>query len=223
LEAADAPVLQLKPSAVFGFKVPKARRKSESGKILRLRDLFPRLATPYAAAWGTQSIPASFHLQQTQIGIFSMSSTGQTYRGQPFVGGKAAAEFLRDMTAGMSHEERLAQVRWLARLMDDNFRVPGTRLRFGWDSVLGFFPGLGDVLTSAISLIIVHHAWQTGASKLTLTRMLANVGVDFVVGAIPFLGDLFDFAFKANRRNARLLEQHFGRQAKRGIRSRSAW
>jgi hypothetical protein len=67
----------------------------------------------------------------------------------------------------MSHEQRLAHIRGLARLMDDNFGVPGTSLRFGWDWVLGLFPGLGDVLTSAISLLIVLHAWQTGASKLT--------------------------------------------------------
>jgi hypothetical protein len=125
---------------------------------------------------------------------------------------RGPADYLRDFTAGMSHEERLAQVRWFANLMDDAFRVPGTPLRFGWDSVLGLFPGLGDVLTSALSLLIVYHAWQTGASKLTLARMLGNVGLDFAIGAIPFLGDLFDFAFKANRRNARLLEQHLNRQ-----------
>ena len=53
------------------------------------------------------------------------------------------------------------------RCLDDKFRLPRTPLRFGWDSVLGLFPGLGDVLTSAIPLLIVHHAWQTGASKLT--------------------------------------------------------
>jgi hypothetical protein len=137
----------------------------------------------------------------------------------PWSRGRGPAEIFREYTAGMSHEQRLAQVRWLARLMDDNFAVPGTNLRFGWDSVLGLFPGFGDVLTSAISLLIVHHAWQTGASKFTLTRMLGNVGVDFVVGAIPFLGDLFDFAFKANRRNARLLEQHLHKQAARGGRA----
>ena len=116
---------------------------------------------------------------------------------------RGPADYLRDYTAGMSHEQRLAQVKWLANLMDDAFRIPGTPLRFGWDSVLGLFPGLGDVLTSALSLLIVHHAWQTGASKFTLARMLGNVGVDFVVGAIPFLGDLFDFVWKANRKNAR--------------------
>jgi hypothetical protein len=126
---------------------------------------------------------------------------------------RAAADYLRNMTSGMTHQERLAQVRWLAGMMDDAFHVPGTRLRFGWDTILGLFPGLGDVLTSALSLLIVHHAWQTGASKLTLARMLGNVGVDFVVGAVPFIGDLFDFVWKANRKNARLLEQHLHRQS----------
>jgi Domain of unknown function (DUF4112) len=96
--------------------------------------------------------------------------------------------------------------------MDDAFRVPGTPIRFGWDSILGLFPGLGDVLTSIISLLIVHHAWQTGASTFTLARMVGNVGADFLIGSVPFVGDLFDVAFKANRRNARLLEQHLKRR-----------
>jgi Domain of unknown function (DUF4112) len=116
----------------------------------------------------------------------------------------------------MSHQERLAQVRWLARMLDDNFSIPGTRIHFGWDSVLGFIPGLGDVAGTALALLIVRHAWQTGASKLTLTHMLGNVAADFAIGAIPLVGNLFDFAFKANRRNARLLERHFdSRTAKR--------
>jgi hypothetical protein len=96
--------------------------------------------------------------------------------------------------------------------MDDRYVVPGTRVRFGWDSILGLFPGLGDALTSIISLLIVHHAWQTGASPLTLARMIGNVAADFLLGSVPFVGDLFDVAFKANRRNARLLEQHLKRQ-----------
>lgn len=141
----------------------------------------------------------------------------------PWTRGRAGAEHFRNVTAGMSHAERLAQVKWLANMLDDRFGVPGTNLRFGWDSLLGLFPGLGDVLTSALSLLIVHHAWQTGASKFMLTRMLGNVAVDFLVGAIPFIGDVFDFAFKANRRNARLLEQHLKRQpeTKRAARPRA--
>jgi uncharacterized protein DUF4112 len=146
-----------------------------------------------------------------------VSSTGQTYGARMDAGmySRAAVDFLRDYTAGTSHEQRLVQVKWLASMMDDNFRVPGTNLRFGWDSVLGLFPGLGDVLSGAISLLIVHHAWQTKASPLTLARMMGNVGADFAVGAIPFVGDLFDFVFKANRKNARLLERHLTRQAEK--------
>ena len=93
-------------------------------------------------------------------------------------------------------------------MMDDQFRVPGSNLRFGLDFLLGLFPGLGDAVTSVISLLIVHHAWQSGASKLTLARMLGNVGVDFLIGSVPLFGDLFDAAWKANRKNARLLEAH---------------
>jgi hypothetical protein len=126
--------------------------------------------------------------------------------------GESAVEFLSGLTSRMSHEERLEQVRWLAGLMDDRYVVPGTRVRFGWDSILGLFPGLGDALTSIISLLIVHHAWQIGASPLTLARMIGNVAADFLLGSVPFVGDLFDVAFKANRRNARLLEQHLKRQ-----------
>src|SRR5262245_47166274 len=88
-----------------------------------------------------------------------------------WAGGTAAAAYLLETGAGMSHEERLAQVRWLARMLDDNFSIPGTRIRFGWDSVLGVIPGFGDVAGTALALLIVHHAWQTGASKLTLARM----------------------------------------------------
>jgi hypothetical protein len=129
-------------------------------------------------------------------------------RAETLGGATASAAFLRDLGAGMSHQERLAQVRWLAYMLDDNFCIPGTRIRFGWDSVIGFIPGLGDVAGTALALLIVRHAWQTGASKLTLTRMLGNVAADFAIGAIPLIGNLFDFAFKANRRNAHLLEQH---------------
>ena len=69
--------------------------------------------------------------------------------------GKSAAQFWRDYSTKLTHEQRLAQVRFIARMMDDQFRVPGTKLRFGLDLVLGLFPGLGDVVTSAISLFIV--------------------------------------------------------------------
>jgi Domain of unknown function (DUF4112) len=147
-----------------------------------------------------------------------MSDRANVYGDQAF---RAATQFLRVDNAEISHEERLAQAKWLANLMDSNFSLPGTPLRFGWDSVLGLFPGVGDAITSAISLMIVHHAWQTKASPLTLARMLGNVGVDFVIGAIPIVGDLFDLAFKANRKNARLLERHLERLVEKERASRA--
>ena len=145
-----------------------------------------------------------------EVGVLqTMSSSEQVFGRAWAYGGarsKSAAEFWRDYSKGLTHEQRLAQVRFIARMMDDQFRVPD--LRFGLDFLLGLFPGLGDAVTSIISLLIVHHAWQSGASKLTLARMLGNVGIDFLVGSVPLFGDVFDFAWKANRKNARLLEAH---------------
>jgi hypothetical protein len=136
-----------------------------------------------------------------------MSGSDYAYRrGQS--GAAFAADFIGGLTEGMTAQERLSQVQFLARIMDDQFLVPGTNFRFGWDTILGLFPGIGDALTSVISLLIVHHARQTGASPLLLARMIGNVGVDFLLGSIPLVGEAFDFAWKANRKNARLLEQH---------------
>jgi hypothetical protein len=150
----------------------------------------------------------------------TMSSTeqifGQAWQGAGSRGNAAAAaEFLRKFNSGLTHRQRLEQVRFIANLMDHRFVIPGTGLRFGLDAVIGLLPGFGDVITTAISLLIVHHAWQSGASKFTLARMLGNVGIDFVVGVVPLFGDLFDFVFKANRKNMRLLEAHLvSREAK---------
>jgi hypothetical protein len=94
--------------------------------------------------------------------------------------------------------------------MDEQFRIPGTRIRFGWDPIIGLLPGVGDVLTSAISLVILHHSWRLGMPFFLLLRMLGNIGVDLVLGIVPVAGDAFDIAWKANRKNARLLKQWQG-------------
>lgn len=90
----------------------------------------------------------------------------------------------------------------LAEQMDSAFRIPGTKIRFGWDSILGLAPGVGDAATTIVALAPVAAAYRHGAGRWLLARMLSNVMIDATIGAIPLLGDVFDVFFKANRRNA---------------------
>jgi hypothetical protein len=102
----------------------------------------------------------------------------------------------------------IQRVRAIATLLDDALPIPGTKLRFGIDPLVGLVPGLGDLLGGAASAYIILEAARAGAPSPVLLRMAMNVGIDTLVGAIPFVGDLFDFAWKSNTRNARLLGQH---------------
>ncbi|MCY7378703.1 MAG: DUF4112 domain-containing protein, partial [Gemmatimonadaceae bacterium] len=104
----------------------------------------------------------------------------------------------------------LARARALTRLLDSAARVPGTSFRFGLDPVLGLIPGLGDVAGAALSGYVVILASRLGAPKSVLVRMLGNVAIDTVAGAMPVVGDLFDAAWKSNTRNLALLERHVG-------------
>jgi hypothetical protein len=102
----------------------------------------------------------------------------------------------------------LRQLDLLARWMDSAFQLPGTKIRFGFDALIGLIPGLGDTATSLVSLYILHVASQRGVSRLTMARMAANIMVDFVIGSIPAVGDLFDVYWKSNQMNVELLRQH---------------
>jgi hypothetical protein len=93
----------------------------------------------------------------------------------------------------------------LAHLLDDWFRIPGTSVRFGLDGLIGLVPGFGDVLAGLASTILIVAAWFRGVPYITLVRMVVNLGIDVIVGAVPFLGDAFDIAWKANRRNYALM------------------
>lgn len=101
----------------------------------------------------------------------------------------------------------LTQVRRLAQVLDNSIPLPGG-YRIGWDAVLGLIPGLGDGAGALLSTYIVLQAVRLGASREVLVRMLGNVAMEALVGTVPFLGDIFDAAFKANVRNVRLLEGH---------------
>jgi hypothetical protein len=108
---------------------------------------------------------------------------------------------------------RLARLRKLAWLIDNSFGLPGTRFRFGLNSVIGLLPVGGDAVLGALSLYIIYEAAQLGVPRHKLLRMLANVGVEVFGGSIPIIGDLFDMALKANLRNLRIIEDHlWGRQ-----------
>ncbi len=100
---------------------------------------------------------------------------------------------------------------FLSHLLDDYFRVPGTPIRFGLDGIVGFIPGIGDVMGGVASCIIIVAAWLRGVSYVTITRMVVNVGIETLVGSVPVLGNLFDIGWKANRRNYALLTQSLGR------------
>ena len=95
-------------------------------------------------------------------------------------------------------------------LLDEAVRIPGTGIRFGLDGIIGLVPGLGDVLAGLLSLVIPLAAWIRGVPYITLARMAVNIGVGVLVGTIPVLGDIFDIAWKPNRRNYRLLCLHLG-------------
>ncbi|MFM7363421.1 MAG: DUF4112 domain-containing protein [Cuspidothrix sp.] len=102
---------------------------------------------------------------------------------------------------------RLKRLRQLSRLLDDIVNIPGTKVGIGLDPIIGLLPLCGDVLGLLLSLYIIIESAQLGVSKATLGRMVINVIIDCLVGAIPMLGDLFDFAWKANNYNIILLEE----------------
>ena len=93
----------------------------------------------------------------------------------------------------------------LSSYLDGFFLVPGTDWRFGFDALIGLIPNVGDSLTSLASFYILVAGVRYGVPKITLLRMAFNIGLDYLVGSIPFLGDAFDFFWKANSRNMDLI------------------
>ena len=112
----------------------------------------------------------------------------------------------------MTLDADIAHLDRLAHRMDSLFRVPGTQIRVGLDSILGLVPGVGDALALAPAGYILWKAHQHGAPRRTLARMAANTGIDTLIGSIPLIGDLFYVGFKANRRNVALLKEHLERK-----------
>jgi hypothetical protein len=108
------------------------------------------------------------------------------------------------MTDSYSTLQRLDK---LAALLDARWKIPGTDIRFGLDSLIGLIPGIGDAATALISLYLMGEAKAAGASNKILGKMAFNIGLEFVVGLVPVIGDLFDIGWRANQRNMALLRR----------------
>ncbi|MFD0916478.1 DUF4112 domain-containing protein [Pseudahrensia aquimaris] len=128
-----------------------------------------------------------------------MSSTTSTLTAQT-----VRVDDLPNRPRGFLRDEHLVSVeRWL----DAKFTLPGTSIRFGLDGMIGLIPGIGDLATTGMSVVFIADAWKMGARKRVLARMTGNVAIDMFVGAIPLVGDLFDFAFRSNTKNLALLKR----------------
>ena len=102
----------------------------------------------------------------------------------------------------------------LAMLFDTAFVVPGTRIRFGIESIMRLVPGIGDLAASALSCYLLFEAHSLGVPRHVFARMLANVAFEGIIGTVPLVGDAFDVGFRANRRNVRLLREYFARNTR---------
>ena len=101
-------------------------------------------------------------------------------------------------------EAAVRRMRFVANLLDDSIRVPGTEFRIGIDPILGIVPAAGDAVSAALSVYIVLESARLGVPFLTLLRMIANVALDFAVGSVPVVGTMFDAVWKANQKNVEL-------------------
>lgn len=105
-------------------------------------------------------------------------------------------------------EEMLDALRRWAVLLDSAFRVPGTRIRFGIDAILGLIPGIGDISTPTFAALILLQAVRMRIPFVVQARMVLNAALDMLLGLVPVAGDLADIGWKANLRNLALLERH---------------
>jgi hypothetical protein len=119
----------------------------------------------------------------------------------------------------MSQPKAFPAIERLADFLDTRYRIPGTNIRFGADFIIGLVPYAGDVVTFGISSVLVLAMARQGVSGIVLAKMVGNILLDASVGTIPILGDLFDLGYKANRRNLKLLQEHYEEGKHQG----SAW
>jgi hypothetical protein len=109
---------------------------------------------------------------------------------------------------GPPNATTLDALRRYAVLLDSQFRVPGTGIRFGLDAIIGLIPGVGDISTPVFAGLLLLQAVRMRLPVVVQARMVLNAALDMLLGFIPIVGDLVDIGFKANLRNLALLERH---------------
>jgi Domain of unknown function (DUF4112) len=128
----------------------------------------------------------------------------------------APEDLSEDEAAALAAE--LARLERLAYWLDARFTIPLTRIRIGLDPLIGLIPGIGDVAAMVPAAYLLWRARQLGLPRHALARMAGNVALDAAMGAVPLVGDVFDVAFKANRRNVALLRRHLTERQKTAAR-----
>ena len=112
--------------------------------------------------------------------------------------------------------KNLKRIRKIAKLLDTAIGIPGTKIRFGLEPILGLIPGGGDLITALISAYSIYLASSFGLEKSEIFKMIRNVAIDTAVGSVPIVGDLFDAYFKSNIRNLEILENHIAKAESSG-------
>ncbi|MBQ4831889.1 DUF4112 domain-containing protein [Pseudoalteromonas sp. MMG010] len=107
----------------------------------------------------------------------------------------------------------LKRLDWFSRFTDSNITVPFTRFKIGVESLIGLIPGVGDIAGLILSSYVLFEAYRLGASRSVKRKIVSNILIDFVVGLIPIVGDIFDMFFKANTRNTQLLKDYINKTA----------
>lgn len=103
-------------------------------------------------------------------------------------------------------DQQTITIQYVADLLDSRFTIPGTRIKFGIDPILGLIPGAGDWFGGMLSIFFLIEAYRAGAGLSVIMRIFLNILIDIIIGSIPLIGDIFDVAWKANQRNARLIQ-----------------
>ena len=128
-------------------------------------------------------------------------------------------DHLREATKHLSRDPAAVRQRLegMERLLERAFTIPGINRQVGLDSIVGLVPGIGDIVTAGMGAWLIWEARNLGMSKFQLARMAANLGIDTAVGAIPFAGDLFDFLYRSNSKNLRIVKRHLDKHHPAGV------